>query len=65
VIPYLKYGRCIWIEFSVCDVESEVGDAPGSLVLSLAVVRAVVAHAGVLDDELAPVVEVIFILKFC
>ncbi len=36
-------------------MESEVGDAPGRLILGLAVVRAIVAHAGVLDHELAPV----------
>ena len=54
---YLKYGGCIWIELSVRDVESEIGDAPGRLVLGLAVVGAVVAHASVLDHELTPVDE--------
>ena len=54
---YLKYSWCIWIELSVCDVESEIGDAPGRLVLGLAVVCAVVTYAGVLDHELTPVEE--------
>ena len=48
---YLQYSGCLHIAH---DVQREVGDGPGGLVLGLAVVGPIVLHPGARDQKLAP-----------